>query len=141
MVNNFEIIKNYISTVADFMGESFENDDDKDAFCREASEIASLHITSSSVTNTEFLDKGATKGEGIRRFVDMIGASLDEVIAVGDSDNDVTMLEAAGLSLVVSNGCASAKAAADKVICSNDESSMNYIYEHFIKAEYKNEKN
>ena len=113
----------------------FVNDEDKNAFCKEVEKIGSIHITSSSVTNTEFLDKGATKGEGIRRFAEKMGVPLSEVIAIGDSDNDVTMLKTAGLGLVVSNGCATAKAAADMVICSNDESSMYYVYKNIIKRD------
>lgn len=131
---DFENWLDSVSSEIEMMLAYFEHDDDKDAFCRALSDIESLHITSSSVTNTEFMDKKATKGEGIKRFCNMMGVSLSDVIAIGDSDNDVTMLEIAGLGLAVSNGTQSAKAAADRIICSNDQSSMNYVYENIIKA-------
>ena len=136
-VDSFEKWLDGVSDEIEMMLAYFENDNEKAAFLAELKDVEDLHITSSSVTNTEILSKAATKGEGIKRFARMLGVSLDEVIAIGDSDNDVTMLKEAGLGLAVSNGSATAKAAADRVICSNNESSMYYVFENIIKENTK----
>jgi hydroxymethylpyrimidine pyrophosphatase-like HAD family hydrolase len=62
----------------------------------------------------------------------MTGIGIENTIAVGDSDNDMSMIKAAGLGLAVSNACDELKAIADKVICSNDEHNIKYIYENIL---------
>ena len=41
--------------------------------------------------------------------------AMDEVMAIGDGDNDATMLRSAGLGVAVANASAKAKEAADVV--------------------------
>lgn len=73
----------------------------------------------------------AGKGNALRSLADMLGVSHDETIGVGDSDNDTSLIEAAGLGLVPSNGCGSLKKIADEIICSNDEHIACYILDHY----------
>ena len=53
--------------------------------------------------------------------------------AVGDSDNDRSMILAAGVGFVVSNANDSLKADADEIICSNDEHAMAWIYNQYFE--------
>ena len=53
---------------------------------------------------------------------------------MGDSDNDNSMIRAAGLGLVVSNGCDSLKKIANEIICSNEEHAIAYVLERYFKA-------
>ena len=82
--------------------------------------------------NLEIFNKIATKGYGVEQLCSMLGISRQEMITVGDSDNDVTMLEAAGLGLAVKNAALSTKNAADKIICSNDENILCCILENIL---------
>lgn len=59
---------------------------------------------------------GMDKGVGLADLCEKIGLTLADAVAVGDSANDVGMLEAAGLGCCMSNGTPDAKAAADRVI-------------------------
>lgn len=45
--------------------------------------------------------KGYTKGTGVRQILEGLGAAKDEAIAFGDSGNDIPMLEAVGLGIVM----------------------------------------
>ena len=59
---------------------------------------------------------GVDKGAGLASLCAAMGLSLDEAVAAGDSDNDIGMLQAAGLGCCMANGSPAALAAADRVI-------------------------
>ena len=52
---------------------------------------------------------------------------MKNTIAVGDYDNDITMLKAAGVGYAVANATAAAKAAADKITVSNEDHAIAKI--------------
>ncbi len=110
----------------------FESSEKRDKCCAELSEIGGLKITSSGLGSLEMISTEAGKGNAVRRFSEYISIPTDKIISVGDNKNDIEMLCAAGLGLAVSNGHEAVKAAADKVIISNDEHIAKYILENFI---------
>lgn len=82
----------------------------------------------------EVLPKGISKGVAIPKLCEILGIGIDRTIAVGDNNNDVTMLEVAGLGVAVSNATENAKQAADKVTVSNEESAIAKIIEELDKG-------
>ncbi|KAL3500626.1 hypothetical protein ACH5RR_039719 [Cinchona calisaya] len=69
----------------------------------------------------EIVPSGTSKGRGVRLLLDHLGASPTEVMAIGDGENDVEMLELASFGVALSNGSEKAKAVADVIGLSNDE--------------------
>lgn len=63
---------------------------------------------------------GATKWEGVRRFCQLHGLDESRVLAVGNGENDVDLLEHARIACVVRDGCDEALAVATHVIDSPD---------------------
>ncbi|ERH03145.1 MAG: sucrose-phosphate phosphatase-like hydrolase, archaeal [Halonotius sp. J07HN6] len=59
---------------------------------------------------------GVEKGDGLAAVCDILGLSSDSFVAVGDSENDVSLFETAGESYAVANADERAKAAADTVL-------------------------
>ncbi len=59
---------------------------------------------------------GISKWNGIEAFCRLSGISASEVLAVGDGDNDLTMLTRAAVAVAVKGGTERALAAADHVI-------------------------
>lgn len=57
----------------------------------------------SSDRYVEFNPAGVGKGSGLAEIARTLGVPMEETVAVGDSVNDLSMLEVAGLPLVVSN--------------------------------------
>lgn len=55
----------------------------------------------------------ADKATGLRRVAAALGCTFDEVVAVGDAENDVPMLRAAGTGVAVTSASDAAVAAAD----------------------------
>lgn len=56
-----------------------------------------------------------SKGKALQRLADSLGVSREEVVAVGDSPNDVDMIRWAGLGVAMGNAPDSVKASADSV--------------------------
>ena len=111
----------------------FFHSDEEMAECRGRLEaIPEIQVVSSEPGTFEIVSAQAGKGNGLKRLAKKLGVPIEQTIAVGDSCNDLSMLQAAGLSLAVSNGWEQVKEQADRVICSNDEHIVAYIAEHIL---------
>ncbi|XP_076954074.1 endoribonuclease YBEY, chloroplastic-like [Bidens hawaiensis] len=69
----------------------------------------------------EIVPPGSSKGSGVRMLLDHFGATANEVMAIGDGENDIEMLELASLGIALRNGSEKTKALADVIGVSNDE--------------------
>ena len=56
---------------------------------------------------------------------------IERTIAIGDSQNDISMLKAAGLGVAVGNARSDVKAAADYITVTNDEGAVRAVIEKF----------
>ena len=69
----------------------------------------------------EILPKGANKGLALVKLAEHLGIDMRRTVAIGDYDNDASMLRAAGCGVAVANASQSALDAADIVTVSNEE--------------------
>ena len=69
----------------------------------------------------ELVPDGTSKASGLKRLLRQYGISAEEVLAVGDGDNDLEMVSLAGIGVAVDNATPSLKEVADHVVSSNDE--------------------
>jgi Cof subfamily protein (haloacid dehalogenase superfamily) len=82
-------------------------------------DIPDVNLTQSSSSNIEIMPRGVDKGKGVRDLAGYFNIPLDEVMAIGDQDNDLSMLQAAGLSVAMGNATPEVKALADIITLSN----------------------
>ncbi len=75
----------------------------------------------------EILPSGISKATVLPRLCAHLGIPRSHAIAVGDYDNDVTMLRAAGVGIAVANAPPAVQAAADYVTVSNEEHAIARI--------------
>jgi Cof subfamily protein (haloacid dehalogenase superfamily) len=61
----------------------------------------------------DFSNKGNTKGARLKEFLQQHEIDPRRMIAIGDSDNDISMLQLAGLGVAMANADAAVKQAAD----------------------------
>ena len=94
--------------------------------------LGGLSVTSSAKFNLEVVADGALKGDAITRLANKLGIKKEEIIAVGDSRNDISLLEASGMPLAVENANDALKKRAKKVICSNKDHIAKYILENIV---------
>lgn len=80
--------------------------------------MADLGNCESSRWYPAFMDitrKGVNKGLAINDVAKFLGISISETMAIGDGDNDVSMLEAAGVGIAMGNSSDDVKSHADYV--------------------------
>lgn len=91
-----------------------------------------LIVAQSDPYNLEIFHRKAGKGNALMLLADILGVDRKATIAMGDSTNDLTMVQAAGLGLAMENAVPALKDAADQVICHYEQHSAKYILEHYI---------
>lgn len=93
-----------------------------------------LYITKSKPYFLEVLHPEATKGNGLKAVVEHLGLRRENVAAIGDSFNDLTMLDYSELSVVMGNAKETIKEHADIVIGHNNEDGVAiFIEKYFLK--------
>ena len=77
----------------------------------------------------EILPRGIDKGVAFCHLGELYGIRPSYRIAIGDYDNDIPMLKAAGIRVAVSNASDGLKAVADHITVSNDEHAIAHLIE------------
>jgi len=91
-----------------------------------------LQIVRSHPLFIEAVPPGVSKGRAVDRLAEHLGFSRSETIAVGDNENDLAMVEWAGLGVAMGNATPEVKAAADWVAPPVTEDGVVAIIERFI---------
>ncbi len=86
----------------------------------ELAALPGVALTSSSPHDFEVVAQGVDKGRTLIQLADVYGVPLEQCAAVGDSENDLAMLRAAGLSIAMGNAAQSVKDAAALIAPPND---------------------
>lgn len=72
------------------------------------------------------------KAEAIRFLAETKGISAERVVAVGDADNDVPMLRAAGLGVAMGNALPEVRAEADRVVADHGTAAIAELVEDLL---------
>ncbi len=78
----------------------------------------------SNANYAEIIGVGINKATALEKLAEKLGVAMDEVMAIGDSNNDLPMLKAAGKSVAMGNANEEVKAACDYVTASCEESGV-----------------
>lgn len=81
-----------------------------------------VEVTRSHIKFAEFMAKGVTKASAIKILADKFGIDIAQVMAIGDSDNDLPMITSVGCGVAMGNAVESVKAACPRITdtCEND---------------------
>ena len=91
-----------------------------------------LKVATTAPANLEIFHVTAGKGCGLLKLAEMLGVPKENTVAVGDSINDLDMLQKAGISLAMENASEEVKRVAMRTICHYKEHSAKYILENII---------
>ena len=92
-----------------------------------------LDVSYSSNRYMEFNQKGVNKGSGVLFLADLLGIKPEEIIAVGDNFNDLSMLQVAGLGVGVQNTVTELKPLCDYITNATcDEGAVGEVIEKYI---------
>lgn len=84
------------------------------------------------LTSIEVLPKNTNKGAGVQFLLKELGIAPMDVLAIGDADNDVEMLELVGLPIAIGNARDAVKAVAQEVVASNNEDGVAEALERYV---------
>lgn len=80
----------------------------------------------------EIIQKGISKGDGVSKVANYLNIARENVLAFGDEDNDLEMLQWAGTGVAMANGIDLVKEVANAVTLTNNEDGVAaYLIEYF----------
>lgn len=88
--------------------------------------IDEIVITQSAKTNIEINHKNAQKGIALTKLAQELKVDLKDVMAIGDNNNDVSMLKVAGVSYAMANGSDEVKKIAKYQTKSNQQDGVAF---------------
>ncbi|NLY09816.1 MAG: Cof-type HAD-IIB family hydrolase [Tissierellia bacterium] len=93
----------------------------------EINTLEDVEISSSFRQNVEITPKGFHKGWALKRLMDHINVNIRETVAFGDYLNDKTLLETAGMAVVMENGHPKLKEIATRIAPANNEDGVAVV--------------
>ena len=90
-----------------------------------------LSIVAGSPFNMEISHENATKGKALAALAKALGIDMKHVMAIGDTGNDVSMIQAAGIGVAMGNADEQIRALADVHTASNDEDGAALAIERY----------
>lgn len=134
--------RNPIENVYDFILEhkehienlnvNFEDLSEKPVMWEKFKTLPEATITSSFQHNIEIGGATTSKAAALREMGQLLGITTDEMMAVGDSPNDIAMLLECGLPVAVGNAEDEVKAVAKYIARTNDEDGVADAVEKFV---------
>lgn len=91
-----------------------------------------LEVVSSMKNNFEVMSAGASKGKAVEILADFYGIKREEIICFGDSENDLSMIEYAGMGIAMGNGEDYVKKAAKYITDTNNNDGIAKAIEKFV---------
>ena len=91
-----------------------------------------LEIVSSWDDKFEIMKKGSSKGEAVAQLAKYFNLKRDEIMCIGDSENDLSMIEYAGIGVAMGNAIDKVKKSAQYITASNTDSGVAKAIEKFV---------
>lgn len=108
---------------------TFQNKDEVIAILKEFPEFI---FVSGGLDNIEVTVKSASKGDAVIKLGKILNIQREEIMAFGDSGNDLEMIRAAGVGVAMENAEQEIKEAADVITRSNVEDGMAHTIETMV---------
>lgn len=97
-------------------------------------QIPGIALTQSGDNNIEVIPAGVDKARGVYELARHLGISMDQVMTLGDHENDIPMLTAAGYGIAMGNATDNARKAARFITDTNDRHGLaKAIYTYALK--------
>lgn len=80
----------------------------------------------------EVVKKGVSKGQALIHLSRLTGIATDEMMSLGDQENDLTMIKTAGIGVAMGNAIDAVKATADYITDTNNEDGVAKAIYHFL---------
>ena len=94
-----------------------------------------LSITRTHVWLVEATAPGVDKGSALRKLCQILGVDPKRVLAIGDSENDIPMMQAAGFAIAMGNATEHVKAVADWIAPTIEEDGAAVALRRWVLGE------
>lgn len=91
-----------------------------------------LYMTITKPFFLEFMNPAVDKGKSLVTLAQHLNVPMEQVIAVGDSYNDISMIKAAGLGVAMGNAVEAVKQAANYETADNEHDGVARVVERFF---------
>ena len=91
-----------------------------------------VYVTCSGPNNLELLGRGVDKGIGLTALARRLGVPMEDVLCIGDSDNDRGMLAVAGMPVVMGNAAPEIQALGRWITDTNERDGVAKAIRHFL---------
>lgn len=88
---------------------------------KELNKIEDLVYFGAGSRSVEINNKGVSKGNAVKALADYYGIKREEIVCIGDNENDISMIEYAGLGVAMGNAIKEVKTLADYITDTNKE--------------------
>ena len=96
-------------------------------------------VTAATAINIEITSLYATKAQALEKLCEVLGLERENVLAMGDGDNDMPMIEFAGIGVAMANGEEHIRQAADIIADDCNDFGAAKILEQIIESKNKGE--
>lgn len=133
LVKDFkEVFKQYEDKILKAICIDVNNSGNLEKLRRELEELNEFEIVSSWANNIEIMNKETSKGEGVEILSEILGVKREEVICIGDGENDLSMINYAGLGVAMGNASDYVKKQADYITDTNTNNGVAKVIDKFI---------
>ena len=80
----------------------------------------------------EIVPTGVSKGNSLKQLIQKLGIAQEDIIAIGDDENDISMIKFAGLGVAMENAKEIVKKVADYITVTNEENGVGKIINDFL---------
>ncbi|SDC06588.1 hypothetical protein SAMN05421734_10453 [Pelagirhabdus alkalitolerans] len=124
-----ELPDNYLEHTWIKFGFHVEDDQQREKMRAQFAQMPTIELSNSSLKNMELNRKGTHKKAAIERLIKSKGIEFDAVMAIGDSMNDIKMIESAGIGVAMGNGQDEVKEKANYITKSLHQEGAAYAIE------------
>lgn len=91
-----------------------------------------IYSTFSSSIYLESTHIQANKGTALQFLAQHLNISMERVLAIGDSPNDISMLQVAGMAVAMGNAREAVRAVAHQIAPTNDEEGVSWVLRELV---------
>ncbi|WP_324825437.1 HAD family hydrolase [Sinanaerobacter sp. ZZT-01] len=110
----------------------FSDKEKRAAYWRFFSKFPSITVTSSMPYNLEIGGATTSKADALQHLCGLLNVQHNQVMACGDSENDLAMLQFAGLSVAMANAAEPLKKIAHFITKTNREDGVAHAIQRFV---------
>jgi hydroxymethylpyrimidine pyrophosphatase-like HAD family hydrolase len=79
----------------------------------------------------EIYNSKVSKGDALHKLCEILDLQRNEIVAVGDGENDLSMIQYAGLGVAMENATDILKKEANYITLSNDNNGISHVIQKF----------